>query len=311
MFGNNNILVGVVMPPYFVKIIPVLLMFSLGFLSKKLKIFNSKDADRFLQLVLNITLPALTVVSLANLVITFELLYLALLPIVLVLITFIPSSLICKSLNIPKKQKGTFLIGSLIINTGFVSTFIYAFFGQSAFGYYSLFDLGNSIMIYLFAYYHAIRYSSREDSQLPIKKMFSLPPIWAIAIGLLINFLPFNLNSTEINILDYIGSPTMPLIIFSLGIYFHPKIANFRLTLGVISLRMVLGFVFGLVIVHLFQLEQPISHIVLICASAPVGFNTLIFSELEDLDREFAATIVSFSLILSLLFISFYSYFIL
>lgn len=299
------------MPPYFVKIIPVLIMFSLGYFSKKLNIFNSKDADRFLQLVLNITLPALTVVSLANLIINIELLYLIFLPILIVLLTFIPANIICKKLNVPQKRKGTFLIGSLIINTGFVSTFIYAFFGQSAFGYYSLFDLGNSIMIYLFAYYHAIRFNNGEKSELPIKKMLSLPPIWGIIIGLAINLLHINLNQIHLDILDYIASPTMPLIIFSLGIYFHPKIANLRLTLGVISLRMILGFIFGLIIVHLLNLEQPIADIILICASAPVGFNTLIFSELEDLDREFAATIVSFSLIISLVFILFYSYFIL
>lgn len=299
------------MSPYFVKIIPVLIMFCLGYLSKKVNILTVKDADRFLQLVLNITLPALTILSLANLIMRVELLYLILLPLVIVLLTFIPANLICQKLNVSRKKQGTFLIGSLIINTGFVSTFIYAFFGQAAFGYYSLFDLGNSLMIYLFAYYQAMRFSSKDKSQLPIKKMLLLPPIWGLVIGLAINLLPYQLNQTQLDILDYIGLPTMPLIIFSLGIYFHPKIANLKLTLGVISLRMGLGFSLGLIIVGLLGLKQPISHIVLICASAPVGFNTLIFSELEDLDREFAATIVSFSLILSLLFILFYSSFVL
>ncbi|MBI9031167.1 AEC family transporter [bacterium] len=299
------------MPPYFVKIIPVLIMFSLGYFSKKLRIFNSKDADRFLQLVLNVTLPALTLVSLASLVISIKLLYLIMLPIIIVFLTYIPAQIIVKKLNVPKNRKGTFMIGSLIINTGFVSTFIYAFFGHASFGYYSLFDLGNSLMIYIFAYYQAIKYGNNKESQLPLKKMLSLPPIWAIVAGLIINFLPFNLNQTHVDTLNYIGSPTMPLIIFSLGIYFHPKIANLRMTLGVISLRMILGFILGGIIINILGLKEPISHIVLICASAPVGFNTLIFAELEDLDREFAATIVSFSLILSLLFITFYSYFVL
>lgn len=299
------------MPPYFIKILPVLIMFSLGYFSKKLRVFNSKDADRFLQLVLNITLPAITFVSLANLAIDAKLLYLILLPIIIVLITYIPTIFIIKKLKLPKKRKGTFLIGSLIINTGFVSTFIYAFFGQNSFGYYSLFDLGNSLMIYIFAYYQAMKYGNKDQSQIPLKKMLSLPPIWAIIAGLIYNFLPYELNQIHLNVLNYIGTPTMPLIIFSLGIYFHPKIANLRLALGVISLRMVLGFILGIIIVNILDLRQPISDIVLICASAPVGFNTLIFAELEDLDREFAATIVSFSLMLSLLFITSYSYFIL
>ncbi len=297
------------MPPYFVKIIPVLIMFALGYFSKKLRIFNPKDADRFLQLVLNISLPALTLVSLANLSLDIKLIYLLILPIFIVLLTYLPASYLVRRLNIPRARKGSFLIGSLIINTGFVSTFIYAFFGKDAFGYYSLFDLGNSFMIYLFAYYQAIKYGKNSSGDLPIKKMLSLPPIWAIIIGLLINLLPLELNALHIDVLNYIASPTMPLIIFALGIYFHPKIANVRLTLAVLSLRMLLGFLVGFGIVKLLSLSEPISIIVLICASAPVGFNTLIFSELEDLDREFAATIVSFSLILSLLFITIYAYF--
>lgn len=297
------------MPAYFVKIIPVLIMFCLGFISKKLKVFTSKDADRFLQLVLNVTLPALTIVSLTNLKLDLNLLYLILFPLAIVLITFIPANYITNKLKVSTKTKGSFLIGSLIINTGFVSTFIYAFYGEAAFGYYSLFDLGNSFMIYIFAYFQAIRFSCKGKSQLPFLKVLSLPPLWGIAIGLIINKLPLELNPLMLDTLNYIGIPTMPLMIFSLGIYFHPRIANFKLTLGVLSLRMLLGFGLGMLIVGLFRLEQPISDIVILCSAAPVGFNTLIFSELEELDKEFAATIVSLSLFISFIFIFAYSYF--
>lgn len=297
------------MPAYFVKIIPVLIMFCLGFISKKLKVFTSKDADRFLQLVLNVTLPALTIVSLTNLKLDLNLLYLILFPLAIVLITFIPANYITNKLKVSTKTKGSFLIGSLIINTGFVSTFIYAFYGEAAFGYYSLFDLGNSFMIYIFAYFQAIRFSCKGKSQLPLLKMLSLPPLWGIGIGLIINMLSLELNPLMLETLNYIGMPTMPLMIFSLGIYFQPRIANFKLTLGVLSLRMLLGFGLGMLIVKLFKLEQPISDIVILCSAAPVGFNTLIFSELEELDKEFAATIVSFSILISLIFIFGYSCF--
>ncbi len=298
------------MPVYFTKIIPVIIMFVLGFVSKKINLFKSQDADRFLHLVLNITLPALTVISLSEMKLSSSLFIIILFPIMIVVTTFFLSNLITSKLKTNKATKGAFLVGSLIINTGFVSTFIYAIFGREGFGYYSLFDLGNSIMIYFFAYYQAIRYSSKEKSQLPIIKMLTLPPIWGIIVGLIINLLAVKLPIVLSETLNYISLPTMPLIIFSLGIYFHPRIKNLKLSITALSLRMGLGAILGLLIISIFKLQAPVNHIVLICSTAPVGFNTLIFSELEGLDKEFAATIVSFSLILALVFITVYSYFI-
>jgi len=297
------------MPIYFMKLIPVITMFLVGYLTRKLKIFSSKDADRLLQLVLNITLPALSILSLAQLKIETNLLYIVLYPFIIVLITFLPANFITKRLSVSQKTKGSFLVGSLIINTGFVSTFIFAFFGKEGFGYYSLFDLGNSFMIYFFAYYQAIRYSEKQDSKLPIKKMLALPPVWGVMVGLILNLVGINLSAPIASTLEYIGNPTMPLIIFSLGIYFNPKLNNLKLVLSVLFFRMVLGFLLGLAIVKFFHLTSIIKHITLICATAPVGFNTLIFSELEELDKEFAATIVSFSLIIAIIFITVYSIF--
>lgn len=294
----------------FIKIIPVLIMFLLGFLSKKFKLFNDKDADRFLNFTLYIALPALTITSITELKLNLNLLYLIFYPIVIILITYYPASLLAKKYKLPKTTFGTFLIGSLIINTGFVSTFIFAFFGEIGFGYYSLYDLGNSLMIYSFCYYQAIKYSGNDSSKLPIKKILAMPPIWGIIIGLVLNLCHVQLNNFVGHSLYYIGAPTMPMIIFSLGIYFSPKIKNWKLSFSVIALRMLLGLALGVIIVNMFNIQKPISDIVIICSSAPVGFNTLIFSEIENLDKKFAATIVSFSILLSLIFVSVYSFFI-
>jgi predicted permease len=47
----------------------------------------------------------------------------------------------------------------------------------------------------------------------------------------------------------------------------------------------------------------------LICASAPVGYNTITFSVLRDLDNEFAASAVSLSAFAGLLIYPFMHYY--
>ena len=47
------------------------------------------------------------------------------------------------------------------------------------------------------------------------------------------------------------------------------------------------------IISYVFNLEGLEKIITLVGTSAPVGFNTLTFASLENLDKEFAATLVS------------------
>jgi len=56
-----------------------------------------------------------------------------------------------------------------------------------------------------------------------------------------------------------------------------------------IFIRMVLGLFVGWGISLLFGLEGLTSTVVIVGASLPIGFNTLIFADMEDLDKEFAA----------------------
>jgi predicted permease len=70
-----------------------------------------------------------------------------------------------------------------------------------------------------------------------------------------------------------------------------------------VALRVGLGFLFGLLWVALFQLEGLLRAVVLIGCAAPVGFNALVFSAQHHLDKDFAASITSVSLLLGLFYL--------
>ncbi len=289
--------------------LPVVLIFVLGIITKRIKLFDKENADLFLKLVFYITLPALSLESIATVTLSYDMFYI---PFAAMLTVFIVGGIaffIGKKMKFSDKTMGTFLIGSMIMNTGFTLPFFTTAFGDNGFVRASLFDLGNSILIFTFIYFVAMKYGKSENtSREMVMKFLRLPPIYAILIGIIINLCHFHLPETSLKFLTLIGSPTIPLIMLSLGIYFHPKNNNLGKIALVILLRNGFGLGVGIILSSIFHLEGLNRIIVLISSAAPVGYNTLIFSDMENLDTEFSATLVSASIIIGIFYIPFLIY---
>jgi predicted permease len=284
--------------------LPVIFIFVLGIITKRINLFNKENADLFLKLVFYITLPALSLESISSVTLSIDMFYI---PIAAMLTIFIVGGIsyaIGRSLEFTDKTMGSFLIGSMIMNTGFTLPFFTTAFSDNGFVRASLFDLGNSILIFTFIYFVAMKYGKSENT---IKEMaikfLKLPPIYAIIIGIILNISHVGLPATSMKFLTLIGSPTIPLIMLSLGIYFHPKNKNLGKIGLVVFIRNGIGLLIGFVLAVLFHLEGLNRVIVIISSAAPVGYNTLIFSDMEDLDTEFSATLVSLSILIGIFYI--------
>jgi hypothetical protein len=113
------------MRDFFVKIIPVILIFILGFFLKRMKIFDKKAGDTFLKFVFFVSLPALVFLSVSRLEISKELIYLPFIAAAVLFLSYFISLLISAKMNLGRKLRGTFLIGSMIMNTSFTIPFVY------------------------------------------------------------------------------------------------------------------------------------------------------------------------------------------
>ena len=297
------------MEGFWSKVIPIIIIFFLGYFLKKIKLFGSSTADTLLKIVFYVTLPALTFLSGSTAILTLKFFYLPIIAIAVVLIIFSVSFPLSKKFNLPKATQGTFIVGTLIMNTGFTLPFVLAAYGNQGLAIYTIFDFGNTLMIFTFAYYFAIKYGNKENSKIQIKKFLLLPPIWGLILGITYNLLKFELHPTAINFLEIVGKPTIFLVILSLGIYFSPKVTNLGKMLTVFSLRIGLGMALGLLAVYLFNIEGIMRTLVVLFCGAPVGYNTLIFASLEELDKEFAASLVSISLLLGIIYVPILIYF--
>jgi len=285
-----------------IKIVPVILLFFAGLLLKLFRIIKGEDADLMLRLVFYVSLPALILKNVGSAHLTLRYAILPLSAALIIGITWLVSRSFLPILRMERKSKGVFLIATLILNTAFLIPFVSAIYGDQGLTALLIFDIANALIIFTFIYLIAIKYSDNGSGKsLMLKKLLVSLPLWALVIAILISIFNLNIGEPLNGFLEMAGSTTTPLLMISLGAFFDPKIIRIRELGLVFLLRFGLGFLLGFGLAHLFGLEGLFRNIVILGAASPVGFNTLTFASLENLDKKFAASLVSFAIILGML----------
>ncbi len=292
------------MNPFVSKIIPLILAFLLGIILKQLKLLKKEDAPVLLRVVLSVTLPALTILSINRAVLDPDMLFIPLSAMLVVFCMWVISSLVGTRLKLPKTTFGSFLVGTMIMNTAYALPFFLARYGNEGFARASLFDMGNTFLIFTFTYFNAIKYGDNSKTdKIDWSKFLKLPPLWAMVIAFGLRGFNIPLNPVTSEFLNLVGNPTTPLIMIALGLYFEPKLQHLSKALIAIFIRMGIGLALGYMLAAIFGLEGINRVVVIVTSATPVGFNTLIFANLENMDREFAATMVSISIVIALFYL--------
>jgi malate permease and related proteins len=292
------------MNPFVEKIIPLIAAFFVGVLAKRLRLLSKDDAPVLLRFVLTISLPALTIIAINNVEVSAGMLLIPILAMVVVGSMYLISNLVNRGLKLPRAMFGSFLVGTMIMNTAYALPFFHAAFGDEGLARASLFDIGNTFMIFTFTYFNAIKYGDNPHTdKIQWSKFLKLPPLWAMVIAFSIKFSGFSLAPISLNFLTLVGQPTTPLVMIALGLYFEPRLRNMGTAFLAIFIRMGVGLGIGYSLAWVLGLQGLTATTVTVCAALPIGFNTLIFANLENMDREFAATMVSFSIIIALFYL--------
>lgn len=284
------------------KIIPVVLIFLLGYILKRLNILKKEDGDLFLKVVYYIALPALIIISVADVELRLNFVFLPVAAVLTALTTTLISYWTGRILRLPRPSLGTFIIGSTIMNIGFTLPFFITAYGKQGLARITMFDFGNMAIIFTFVYWLACKHGATDiDQKAMVKKLLLVPPVWALVIAVLLNLLKVPIPSFINDFLGMVGWMMTPLVMLSLGLYFSPRMVRMGPVFSATFIRMILGFACGYVLANLFGLEGLNRSIVMIGSAAPVGYTTLTFSYLENLDKEFAASLISFSIIMGMI----------
>ena len=292
------------MQKIYLQLLPVFLIIFSGTALRYFKILSKGDASVILNVVFYFSLPALILSNIPNTELNHDFIFLPFIPVAIALTLFLLAILLGKHLKLEKRTLGVFVISALIMNTAFAFPFVLALLGNEGLSRMLIFDVGNAMFIYSFAYYQACRYGNHKvDKRKLVQRLLSSLPLWSIVIALIFNFTGIKTDGLFHGYLKMAGDLTIPLLLISIGILFEPRLVNFRAMGYALFIRMGLGMLLGLALIQLLKIEGITRFVVILATATPIGYNTLTFSSIEKLDTEFAAALISVSILISMIYI--------
>jgi predicted permease len=200
------------------------------------------------------------------------------------------------------------LRGILTMGAGGLNTVMFAFpivegiWGREGLAYAIFFDLGNIIVVFGLVYSIGSYFSESGTTgwRFTLKKVSRLPPLQAVAIGLIINLLHIPIPTTMIDGLETIAKANKPIVLIMMGIYL-----NFgfdRKQLWDVSKVLMIRYGMGLVLVGLLYAFMPPCverSVLIILVVVPVGLTLLPFSDEFHYDTQIAGLLVNLSSIVS------------
>jgi len=287
----------------FIQLAPIFIYFGLGLVLKHTGLAEKSHGEFMLRLVLMVTLPLLILTTLPQVGISPNK---AMLPVANIAVSFacmLITLIVIKLFSIDRKQAGTMLVNTMILNNTYMFPFILVVYGSAAFADAILFDFGNALLMSTYVYILALKYGGEQHSALDmLKKLAKAPMIWSIIISLALAIIGIPIPDLVFKVIDPLAQMTAPLILITLGIFFTLDIKDLKLVGLTVFIRMGMGLLFGIAVANYLGLSETTFIVVALCAGAPVGFNALTFSSIAKLDSDLSASAVSISILAGLIY---------
>lgn len=281
-----------------------LAIIGLGFFLKKYNFITEKEGKTISKFLMHTTFPALMIVSTARVQLDSSLLLIPLFCIVFCSIMIVVAWIWFA--KYPNDLRGVLMMGAGGLNVGlFGFPIIEGLFGKEAMVYAVMFDIGNTIMtfgvVYPIGSYFSANHKGLPEFGTLIKKIFRLPPVLGMFIGLLINVSHIEMPTLFFDFLDTIAKANKALVLLLMGIYLSFELNKKQMIAisKVLVIRYAIGILFVLGIYFSLSHDSLLYAVLIICVMLPSGMTILPFSDELNYDSRIAGTLVNISLLIS------------
>ncbi|MGI1691020.1 AEC family transporter [Thermoanaerobacter uzonensis] len=281
----------------------------LGYLFKRLKIIPDNAGDVLSKIVLYITLPATILIVFSEHTINLHLLILPIISILLGLLTFLLGYFIVKKVKLDDKDKWTLLVSICGYNIGlFALPFIQQVYGSKGVMTISMFDIGNSFIVFGLAYAVAFLGSDKENFNLKevIRKIIFFFPLDIYLLSLLMNFLNIKLGGIVKDFIYQLSIPNSFLALFTIGYFLDFNLNKDELkALGIgMFVKFLPGIILFLLLAFLFDTSQLIVKIIAIGSILPTPMVAVVYSNERGLNPKLASVFITMSIVIGVILMS-------
>jgi len=175
-----------------------------------------------------------------------------------------------------------------------------ASYGTEGIARLAAFDVVPNVLVLTVVYAVAARANpGRPTAGLPVAQLFRTPPVYAIALGLLLNVTDRRPPAGVTNVVDGFAAASPFLIAVGTGILFLPVRGFLRRAGLFAAARLLVGLSVASALVTALGLDGVDRGVLLLLGVAPLGFVIVTFASLEDLDVDLATQALALSLMAS------------
>jgi len=287
--------------------LPVLILIGIGVLVRVSGLVNAREGLVLTRVVYYVTIPAAIIVSIASAQLTLAKAWLPVISLVVPCVLAGIMYLTTRRLLKQPELRGVLLVGMVVLAV-FAYPFFELFYGPDGLANMAIYDVGNAIYAGPVALTLAQRFGSRRTAPLDRGaawgRIARSPLLWAAIIGLAASLLRIEVRGVVGGTLRRLANANTPLAMVSVGIFLRPRKGHMGLVAQFVGLRMVLGGLLGWGLGALVGLGGLDMITAIVGSSLPAGTTALIYAGNEGLDAEFAASMISFTVIIGALVIN-------
>ncbi len=292
-------------------VLPILMLIGVGVLVRLSRLIDERSGLVLTRLAYHVTIPAAIFTSIARAPLTTGMLLLPVIGFVLPLLLAGLIYLTTQRLADRPRQRGVMLVSTVVLGV-FGYPFFDLFFGAPGLARIAMFDVGNAIYAGTIALWMAQFFGSRGDGAtgdhasggVSWRKVLTSPVLLASVLGVAASALGLSLGGPLGNLLDRLTAANTPLAMIAVGVFLRPRRIYGGLLGQFVGIRMLLGIALGWAIAYLAGMRQLDLVVACSASTLPTGTTALIYAGNEGLDTEFAAAIISLTVILSMVLIN-------
>jgi auxin efflux carrier (AEC) len=285
-------------------ILSIILMIGLGYFLKRIDFLSEKDIDPFNRIVMYILMPCMIFHAIYNADLSL-IPKLGILPFIILAssaVTGIISFFILKQFKLDEITLWSVLVTVMIANTAFMGYPVtLGIFGQDGFLRAIFCDIATLCIFLLLSFVLILKFGGTVKTA--FKKIAFFPPLWAVVLGLMLNFLNVPIGSVLDNTINYLGQGAIPLIMIALGLSIDfsalSRSKNMIVFTSIMKLA-IFPFIAFLIANYLglINLEYSVS---IVEAAMPSGMMSLLLAITYKLDYELTSDCILINTVISLI----------
>jgi len=285
-------------------ILAIVVMIIIGYLCRRFNFLKTEDTQTLNKIVVIIAIPALIFLAMYQADLSHMKTFgtITLICITMGLISGIIAYIFTYLRGYSTKTRWGVVTTSTLFNSGFLGYPVtLGVFGSSGLVRAVFYDVGTTILFISFGIFFLLMYGGRYQDIL--KRSVLFPPLLAVILGIVANFLNIPLGSVLPSVLTYLSGAAIPLIMLSLGLALEFRgikeyfgVASFVSGLKLLISPVIAGFV--VMLVGLTGLDRTVT---IVEAGMPSAMLSLALAITYDLDIKVTAACIFMSTALSII----------